>query len=401
MKVLYYDCFVGISGDMNLAALIDLGADPEILKTELKKLKIDDEFKLEVKKEVKNGITGTKVNVVLKEEDNHHHHHHEDGHSHHRHYGYIKSMILESQLSEFVKKRSIETFELIATAEAKIHGTTIDKVHFHEVGATDSIVDIVGNAICIEQLKPDVVISSPVQLGGGFVKCAHGVFPVPAPATAEILKDIPVKTGLADFETTTPTGAAVIVSNANEFKEKLDFKIQKIGYGIGTKEFEVPNVLRVVLGQMSELKKVTQCFICETNIDDMNPEMYSYITESLFTIGADDVYISSIMMKKNRPANILNVICKEKVLDGIIDFILKETTSFGLRYYPVNKIELERNFKSISIEGVDIKIKYAYINGEILKYKAEYEDCVKLAKKKRISLNKVYSIVEQHINNIK
>ena len=260
MDILYYDCFTGISGDMNLAALIDLGVDPDFLKRELKKLPIHDEFDLKISRGMKNGISGIKVDVILALDNQGHHAHHgphaSDGskahghHTHHRHYPTIKKMIEGSALSDFAKKRSIETFEMIAAAEAKIHGTTVDKVHFHEVGATDSIVDIVGNALCIEYLNPGAVYSSPIQLGGGFVTCAHGCFPVPAPATLEILKNIPVKTGLVNQETTTPTGAAVVMTNADQFTDTMDFSIKKIGYGLGTKEFDVPNVLRVLLAEI-------------------------------------------------------------------------------------------------------------------------------------------------------
>ncbi len=393
MRVLYYDCFTGISGDMNLAALIDLGVDSEHLKKELAKLSIQEEYEIQVKKDIKNGITGTKVDVILK---NQHHHHHDHNHHHsHRHYIDIKKIINNSDLSDFVKQRSIDTFERIAIAEAKIHGTTIDKVHFHEVGATDSIVDIVGNAVCIEYLNPELVISSPVQLGGGFVKCDHGTFPVPAPATFEITKNMPVKTGLLNEETTTPTGAAVIASNVNQFEEQLNFKPIKIGYGLGTKKFDIPNVLRVVLGESENKTIRSKCYIVECNIDDMNPEFFSYLFDKLFESGADDVYVSSIQMKKNRPAHKVSILCKEEKLETINSILLKETTTFGLRYFIADKIELERKFDTISIDGIQIKIKKALLNGEVIKQKPEYEHCVLLAKKKSISLSEAYKLILQ------
>ena len=397
MKVLYYDCFMGISGDMNLAAMIDIGVDKDHLVTELKKLQINDEFEIQVSGQQKNGITGTKVDVVLKHE---HAHHHEHGHhTPHRHYEDIKKMIETSELSDFVKKRSIETFDKIAVAEAKIHGTTVNKVHFHEVGATDSIVDIVGNAICIEFLNPDLVISSPVQLGGGFVKCDHGTFPVPAPATAEILKEIPVKTGLVDGETTTPTGAAIIVSNASRIMDQADFIITKIGYGLGTKEFEVPNVLRIMLGEIKS-ENSEKSYVCEANIDDMNPEVYGHIMDRLFSLGANDVYITSVMMKKNRPANKISVLCKESEREAIIKCILLETTSFGLRYYEAKKVEMDRVSKEIEIDGIKVRIKYAFFQNKMVKYKPEYDDCLKLAAEKSISLANVFKLVEKKIQEL-
>ena len=309
-------------------------------------------------------------------------------------------MIEESSLSDFVKKRSIEAFDKIAVAEAKIHGTTVEKVHFHEVGATDSIVDIVGNAICIDYLKPDAVISSPIQLGGGMVKCEHGTFPVPAPATAEILKSVPVKAGLVQFETTTPTGAAVVVANASSFAESVEMNISSVGYGLGTKDLEVPNVLRVMWCMTEGKTDVKKCYVCECNIDDMNPEMYGYLFDKLLFLGADDVYTTPIFMKKNRPANMLSVICREEILGQVTDFILKETSTFGLRYYRSFKTEMDRDIRTIEIEGLEIRIKFAYINGKIIKQKPEYEDCVKYAEKKGVPLKEAYTLVEKHVQKL-
>lgn len=288
MKILYFDCFAGISGDMTLGALIDIGVDPEYLKNELSKLMIDQEFNLEIKKDMRKGITGTKVNVILSAEvGGHHEHgcdhgHHDDcgahdahgHHSHHEHGGHhdhhdheehvhhghqhdgdyahrnladIERIINSSALSDNVKKMSLEMFMAVAEAEAKVHGKPLYEVHFHEVGAVDSIVDIVGTAIAIDYLKVDKIMASTVEIGGGFVKCAHGLMPVPAPATAEILKGIPVKMGTVYYETTTPTGAAILSANVSEFNDKLTLTIDAIGYGVGTKDAEIPNVLRVYI----------------------------------------------------------------------------------------------------------------------------------------------------------
>lgn len=258
MKVLYYDCFCGISGDMNLGALLDLGVDEAYLRRELSKLNLDAEYKLQVKTDNKKGISGTRVDVVLKKLHKHNHHNHEkqtgtesdheQTYYEHRSLKDIENIISTSSLSDKVKKLSLAMFMKIAEAEAKVHGKPLYEVHFHEVGAVDSIVDIVSAAVCLDYLEVDKIMASPVQLGGGFVKCAHGIIPAPAPATVEILKNIPVKFGIVPFETTTPTGAAILAANVNAFTDYMDLSIEKIGYGIGHRELEIPNVLRIYLG---------------------------------------------------------------------------------------------------------------------------------------------------------
>lgn len=276
MKILYYDCFAGISGDMNLGAMIDLGVDKEYLIKELSKLKLDKEYQIKVEKRNKNGIDGTKVDVILNNcesdyhENNHkheaHEHSHHDAHNHdhknhhgqehvHRNLNDIEEIINSSELNDTVKKLSIDMFMEVAKAEAKVHGKDLYDVHFHEVGAIDSIIDIVGAAICIDYLKPDKIIASHVEVGGGFVKCAHGLIPVPAPATVEILKDIPIKTGIVPYETTTPTGAAILAANVDEYKEKINLTIEKIGYGLGTRQLDIPNVLRVYIAKENKKKQ--------------------------------------------------------------------------------------------------------------------------------------------------
>lgn len=246
MSILYYECFAGISGDMHLGALVDLGVDPDFLRQELNKLSIKDEFELQINRKKKIGIEGTKVDVVLKEYEEIHSH---KGHHHHRHLKSIVEIIEKAELANEVKARSISMFKEVAVAEAKIHGTTVEEVHFHEVGAVDAIVDIVGAAICIEALGVHRIMSSSVECGSGFAWCAHGKIPVPAPATVEILKDVPLRLGGVKGEATTPTGAAILKSNVQEFTDHLGLKIEKVGYGLGTKDFEIPNVLRVYLAK--------------------------------------------------------------------------------------------------------------------------------------------------------
>jgi pyridinium-3,5-bisthiocarboxylic acid mononucleotide nickel chelatase len=241
MKVLYYDCFCGISGDMNLGALIDLGVDKNYLINEILKLNLDSEYEIKIEKALKSGISGTKVDVILK---NHHVHEH-----HHRNLDDIKNIINNSSLNDSIKKLSMDIFTKVAEAEALVHNKPLNEVHFHEVGAIDSIIDIVGAAICLDYLKVDKILASSVQVGGGFVKCAHGIIPVPAPATVEILRNIPIKSGIVQFETTTPTGAAILAANVEEFIDKVDFSVEKVGYGIGHRDLEIPNVLRVYLSK--------------------------------------------------------------------------------------------------------------------------------------------------------
>ena len=261
MKILYYDCFSGISGDMNLGALLDLGIDEEYLIEELKMLSLNG-YEIKVSRGIRKGIEGTKVDVNLQEyihnenESGHVHGHMSGKHNHHEHRNLkdIEDIINCSKLSSKVKRLSVKMFIKIAEAEAKVHGKPLYEVHFHEVGAVDSIVDLVGAAICISYLNVDKIMSSSIELGGGFVKCAHGIIPVPAPATVEILKGIPVKLGAVSFETTTPTGAAILAANVNEFKDNNNFIINKIGYGIGNRDTEIPNVLRVMLVGQKPIK---------------------------------------------------------------------------------------------------------------------------------------------------
>lgn len=385
MKILYYDCFCGISGDMNLGALLDVGVDSGYLLHELGKLGLAGEFRLEIRKDSKNGIAGTKADVVLL-----------NGHGHqHRHLSDIESTITGSGLGGRVKERSLAIFRKLAEAEAKIHGTSVEEVHFHEVGGIDAIVDIVGAAIAMEYLKVDRVFASPVQVGGGFVTCAHGILPVPAPAVAEILKGVPVRTGLVPFETTTPTGAAILTCFAEKFIDRTGIRIEKIGYGLGSRDLEVPNVLRVYLGSMDEPQGAGELWMLETNIDDMNPELYGYAEQLLFAGGALDVWKTPVMMKKGRPAVQLSVLAGEKDLDRLEEVVFHETTSLGVRKYSVGRTMLRREVLTVSTRWGEVRVKLSYYEGKPLKYKAEYEDCKKLAEENHIPLVEVYREVDR------
>jgi len=378
-NTLYYDCFSGISGDMNLGALVDLGADVNFLKNELGKLNIKG-YEIDIKKDQRNGITGTNLNVNITEKQHHH-----------THYSDIKKMIEESKLSNRVKIDSIQIFKKIAEAEAKIHNTEIDKVHFHEVGAIDSIVDIVGSIICLENLHIKRIISSTVTLGSGFVKCDHGVLPVPAPATLEILKNIPVLKGDIPFEATTPTGAGFLAAMAESFTDDIHFETKKIGYGIGNKIGEKPNMLRVMLGTTNPVsgRNLENNIVLECNIDDMNPEHFDFLFEELFAHGALDVHITPIIMKKSRPAFTINVLCKPDTAEILTNLTFRHTTTLGIKQYPVTKHFLERKIIERRTPWGMVRCKQSFLSGELLHEKPEYDDCKKLANENKIRIDEI------------
>ncbi len=391
MRILYYDCFAGISGDMHLGAMIGLGMDPGLLRSGLKRLNLEG-YSLEIKKDQRRGIEGTRVRVHLEDQKK------GSGHQPHRHLSDIEKIIKDSGLSQGLVDRSMKMFRLIAEAEARIHGMSVEEVHFHEVGAIDSIVDIVGAAICIEHFKPDRIIASPVELGSGMVKCAHGTFPVPAPATAEILKGVPVKTGGVKYEATTPTGAAILKANADEFSDKQDFTISKTAYGLGHYDTEVPNVLRLLLADTTDLT-TEKAFVVECNIDDMNPEVYGFVMDELFDAGADDVYFTSIIMKKARPAIKLSALVRQKDLNKVQQVLLTQTTTLGLRTYTVDKIMMKRAYRKIETPLGEVRVKTAYLDGKLLKQKPEYEDCIRIARDKKMNISAVYKEIERYINS--
>lgn len=414
MKVLYFDCFSGISGDMTLGALLDLGVSQEHLVESLKALKLEGEYHLDIRKELKNGIMGTRVDVVLHHEIQHehmrehehehshehgHHHHHDEAaaahihsHSHehvHRSYKSIVEMIEGSTLNEHVKALSKDIFTVIGEAEGKIHGKPLEEVHFHEVGAVDSIVDIVGAAICIDALKPDQIIFSKIPLSKGFVKCQHGMFPLPAPACLEILKDVPVYFTDVKFELVTPTGAGIIKALSDGFDDSGDMTIEKIGYGLGKKTYEKPNVLRVYLYDKKKLNnKVVEI---DTNIDDMTGEQLGFVMEQLLDAGALDVYFTDIQMKKNRPGVKLSVLCGVDKQSEITKLLLTHTSTFGIRYKLMERDILDREFIELPLKHGIVRCKVGKLNGNIIKIIPEYEDCKRLAKMQNIPISQIFN----------
>jgi pyridinium-3,5-bisthiocarboxylic acid mononucleotide nickel chelatase len=381
MRILYYDCFSGISGDMNLGAMIDLGIDKEYLIGELNKLNLKG-WELIVQKDQRHGIFGTKVIVQ------------QTKHEHaHRHLSDIEKIISNSTLDSKTKELSRKIFMKVALAEASVHRIPIDEVHFHEVGAIDSIIDVVGAAICYNALNVDGVHVSPVELGSGFVKCDHGILPVPAPATAEIIQGIPVKKGGVDFEATTPTGAAIITTLGTEFGHESTITIEKTAYGIGHKDHPiVPNLLRVFLGEKTAASESGHTALhLECNIDDMNPEFFEYISDRLFIAGASDVYFSNIIMKKGRPGILLNIICEAEKAESLKDIIFTESTSLGIRTFRFIKDTLARKFEKINTIYGDVTVKRSFYNETEVSCKPEYDDCRRIASQNGIPLKEVYN----------
>jgi hypothetical protein len=378
MNILYYDCFSGISGDMNLAAMIDLGVPAEYLRQELARLFLKD-YSILISEEIRNGIKGIQVHIKT-EADSYEH----------RNLNDILQLIHKSGLNENVCSGAERMFRTLAEAEAKVHGTSPDTIHFHELGAVDSILDIVGAAICFDYLKPDRIISSAVELGSGFAVGEHGTLPVPAPATVEILKNIPVKKGAQPFEATTPTGAVILACNVNEFTDNLSFRIQKTAYGIGNRQSAIPNLLRVLLGETLARPDQEHHSLIECNIDDMNPELIDYIMDKLFAEGADDVFITPIIMKKTRNASQLSVLCSNDKKEKLISLMLHETSTFGLRTCAVEKTALPREFISADTRYGNVTLKKAILPNGDSKFKPEYDEIAAIAKAHNKPIREVY-----------
>lgn len=386
MKILYYDCFSGISGDMNLGALVDLGVPFSYISKELDKLGLNEEFEITCEKAIKNGIGGTKVTV---RDLNFYNHNHVYG----RTYKDIVTIIKNSRISDTAKEIALNIFNEIAVAEAKIHNKAISEVHFHEVGAIDSIIDIVGAAIAISYINPDIIKCSTIEIGYGMVKSAHGILPIPAPATAEILKNIPIKAENVPFEATTPTGAAILKGTSSEFTDKKNFKISKIGYGIGQKDNKImANILRVFLGELESNKEDEEKeLILECNIDDMRAEEYELLMERLLNANALDVFYTNILMKKQRPAIKLSVICNYKNKDILKNIIFNNSSTIGIREIDIDRTKLEREIIEIKSKYGFVPLKISKYNGHIIRVKPEYDYCKAIAIEKDISLNEVYN----------
>ena len=425
MKTLYLDIFSGISGDMFIGALLDLGVDFTSLERELKKLKLDG-YHLHFARGQKSQISGIKFDVHL--EHDHHDHHHDEGHGHHHHhheheheherdhghehthehshddghgrnYVEIKELIAHSALSGWVKEKSARVFQRIAVAEGKIHGVPPDEVHFHEVGAVDSIVDIVGGCIALELLGKPRVLAGPVIEGTGWIDCAHGRFPIPAPATLEILaaRGIAVTQCEEPHELVTPTGAALLAEFAESFGPMSNLTIEKTGFGLGARDNKTrPNVLRAVLGQTTTGAvsandwQTDSIAVLETNLDDINAEILGHFVEAALAAGALDVFHTPIQMKKNRPGVLLTILCGAADADKFTELLLRETSAFGVRRSVAERRKLQREFATVKTTHGEVTMKLGKLNGKIVQAAPEFESCKKLAEKTGVPLKTIY-----------
>ncbi|KPJ82924.1 MAG: hypothetical protein AMS17_18375 [Spirochaetes bacterium DG_61] len=393
-KTLYFDCQFGISGDMTVGAMLDLGLDRELFLTKLQKLKLEG-YRIEIVRKEVNSISGTDFKVILDHGPGKHHPH--------RNLHNIEVIIEQSALEDGIKDLSKRIFRTIAKAEATVHCKELQEINFHEVGALDSILDIVGTAICISMLKVDHIYASPLHLGRGFIECDHGQLPVPAPATVEILKGVPVYSTGIQGEQVTPTGAAIIKCLAEGFKPLPPIRLEKIGYGMGKRDYGRFNVLRVFIGEETQLSTYhsEQLILLETNIDDMNPEIYSYLFPLLLEQGALDVFLSQIIMKKGRPGVMLSVLADVHLRPKMEELIFRETTTLGIRQYHVSRTSLERKTISYTSQFGTVKVKVIYRNGKMYRAIPEYEECRRIAHKKGLPLKEVYAILTNELANLK
>ena len=378
MKIAYFDCFSGASGDMILGSMIDVGLSSLSLKQEIEKINIPG-LRLKFKKVFKGGISATQAIVECKGEKRPH-----------RNLKELLRIIERSELEAKIKKKSREIFERIASVEAKIHQKRVDEIHFHELGGLDSIVDIVGAVWGLDQFGMDEIHVSKINVGSGFVKCEHGILPVPAPATIALMEGKPIYSSGVERELLTPTGAAILTSLGSRFGTFPLMKVEKIGYGGGRDDLPHPNVLRLILGTSIDDAGTDRVAVIETNIDDMNPQFYDYIIEKLLAMGVLDVFLTPVIMKKNRPATLLTVICPFEKFPSITEFILRETTTLGIRWHEEVRVKADREIVSLQTKYGQIRFKLARWKGRVINFSPEYEDCKKLAFKKRVPLKEIF-----------
>jgi len=387
MKICYFDTIGGISGDMALGALINAGVPLDDLSADLKTLGIPG-FELQSRHIERSGIVATKVDVVLAEPEQHHRRNLTD----------IEAIIDLSALSARVKDRSKKIFREIAKAEAAVHNTSIDKVHFHEVGALDSLVDIVGVSLCLEKLGIEAVYSSPLKVGrSGQVNSQHGKLPVPTPATVEILKDYPLMLTEIPYELTTPTGAAIVKALSLGVLSTELLKVSAIGYGAGSREIaQLPNLLRVLVGELDPAYRTDEIVSVETNIDDMNPEIFPHVVEKLLAAGAHDAYLVPIQMKKGRPGIMLSTLVSRIKLDEILSVIFRETTTLGVRIHPVERHKLQRTQRQVQTSLGLVTVKVVVRDGRE-EFNPEFEDCRRIAQDKGLPLMEVVRVIEKEL----
>jgi len=414
MRIAYLECFSGISGDMFVGALIDAGVSPDVLNRAVESLGLG--ARLEVNRVTRNGISATKVDVWVgdrKEEpgipheqehlhDHHHHDHthdqhaHQHGashpHSHGRSLAEIQRIISESPLSEPVKRRALSIFTNLGEAEAKIHNKSLEQIHFHEVGAVDAIADIVCAAVASEELAVDEWVSTPVNVGGGTVECAHGCLPVPAPATLELLKGAPIYSSAIDKELATPTGAAILKTLVQRFGPIPAIKVSSTGYGAGGRDLAgQANILRITVGEALSTSAATRetVSVLEANLDDLNPQVFAYVMDRLLAAGALDVFGTPVQMKKGRPGMVLTVLARSEDVQKLAKIIFAETTPPGIRIREERREVLPRRAITVHTTWGEVRMKIANLNGTVTNYAPEYEDCRRIAEQHGIPLKAV------------
>ncbi len=383
MKTAYLDGSSGISGNMFLGALLDAGLPQEHFLAELRKMPLG-EYNFTVSQVLRLGLAGTHVEITVPDKQPHRHLHH------------IEQIIQGGALPDVVQRKALGIFRRLAEAEGKLHGKPPEKIHFHEVGAVDAILDIVGTCLGLELLGIDELICSPLNVGGGRVEAAHGSLPVPAPATAELLKGVPLYSSGLQAELVTPTGAAIVTTLAASFGSLQPMRIERIGYGAGTKEFAGhPNLARIMIGERLDLAAGGQnasdevVSVIEANIDDMSPQLYGYFVEQALAAGALDVTSSAVQMKKNRPGLMITVLCQPPRVEALTELLFRETTTIGLRIHEARRQVLDREWVSVQTVYGAVRIKVAKRSGEVMNAAPEYEDCLRLAHEKRVPLKEV------------
>jgi uncharacterized protein (TIGR00299 family) protein len=377
MKIAYADCFSGVSGDMFLASLLDAGLPIDVLREGIDTLDLPEKIELKLTETHKGALRASDLEVIVP-------------HSHtHRHLSDILAIINGSRLNASVKQTASRIFTLVAEAEARVHGEPVEHIHFHEVGALDSLVDVIGAAIGLDALGIEKLYASPLPYGSGTVESAHGLLPLPAPATLEILTraNAPLSPLQADVELVTPTGAAILAALATF--ERPAMAVTATGIGAGKRDLAWPNVMRLIIGESPEANAAEMVQI-ETNIDDMNPQFYGYVMDRLFAAGAKDVYLIPIQMKKNRPGTLLGVICLRRDEVAISEVILRETTTLGMRVIPIGRHEALREFRKVETPYGILTMKVKVLNGKVIQSAPEYDECIRLAKANDVSLAEIY-----------
>jgi len=378
MRIAYFDCFSGASGDMILGSLIDAGLSPQRLRQELKKLRIPT-VHLKAEKVLKRGLAATQVTVEGRNEK-----------KSHRNLKEILRIVERSGVEADIKEKSKEIFERIASVEGKIHRMPMEEIHFHELGGLDSIVDIVGSVWGIRQLGIEKIYVSKVNVGGGFVKCEHGILPVPAPATLSLMEGRPIYSSGVERELFTPTGAAILSTLGSEFGSMPLINVERIGHGAGRDDLVHPNLLRLIIGTSVLTSQKERVVVIETNIDDMNPQFYDYVIEKLLAMEVLDVFITPVLMKKNRPGHLLTVISPSEKLPSVTEFLLRETTTLGLRWHEEERAKTDREILPLQTRYGRIRFKLARWEGKVINLSPEYEDCKRLALEKGVPLKEIF-----------